>query len=434
MSVNSVLVLLTMMIGPGGNELLDYVPTQPYWKLKAATPTIESLIKELQNPDPADTSKPTSVRRLMAIRTLGEMHNPSALPLLQSLLQSKEPFVADYAKRALAAIAGDKPPPRAALPARELANEMGLLPVRVALIGQISERGDASADPNSLMANFPIESGQNRDAMADAFTKQLVAVADRVGNVRIDSATFGLSDEVGEESGYFVMVIRGQFDHAALTASLTESAAAARNVDGESVYLLGVSSAAYAPDGDHLIVMEGASLAKLPAREVIALVKAKETSHRTTPMLLKLLKTIDITSPMWAVVQVTPAYQQAAELTNIDRLGMIARKDQRGLALELRGVARNEKDAQADMDLFLDNVNHFEAKLHIAQMQRAPHLEPLVRLLGSIRGEAKGDVVSVSGAIHSPPAELYRLAMMFVPSVADVAMRTNTPTTARATK
>src|ERR1700683_3315782 len=155
------LYILMFLLG-GSNDLLDYVPTYAYWQIKQvhvtlvgmtaeleqpAAPDVTALIGDLSHADPQVraaaglkltdigwkivpqlwaavdngdpetsnqarrliaridvTSKPSLVRRLMAIRTLGELKQPAALATLKPLLDSKEQFEADYAAAAIAQI------------------------------------------------------------------------------------------------------------------------------------------------------------------------------------------------------------------------------------------------------------------------------------------------------------------------------------------
>ncbi len=422
MSVPTALILFAMMLGPGGNELLDYVPSQPYWKLKNVIPTADNIAAELMAIKAGDTSKAAQVRKLMALRSLGEMQNASVIPMLQPFADSTEPFVADYARRAIAMAKHEKVPARAALPPPQLANELGLLPVHCSTIVQLSERGDVSADPNTLLAQFPLEPGQDRVALADAFTMRLVDLAERVGNVRVDAITFGLSDDVSPISGYFVASIRGAFDADAMRGAMQTIAGDPRDCDGLPVYHFGPAAAVFVVDSSRLVLISGMHRELLPLSEIAGYVKAHQTSHVTTQALLRMLKTVDMTSPMWGICQVSPAYQQSTFLTDIEALRLTALKDGRGLTLELRARGRTADAAQHAMNAFLDDVTHLQAKLHIASLNSA-FVDPLERLMATVRGERNDLVDTLTAAIHSTPPELYRMAMMFDPPVNAVAQR-----------
>src|SRR2546421_8733531 len=101
----SFFLLFTMLLGgASGNDLLDLIPTDSYWKSKEVELTAPNIMVELNSIKADDTSKATAVRRLMAIRALGELKSADALPSLKTQLDSKEMFVADYAQRAIDAI------------------------------------------------------------------------------------------------------------------------------------------------------------------------------------------------------------------------------------------------------------------------------------------------------------------------------------------
>src|SRR5690606_23323791 len=80
---------------------------------------LKSLEEAARSKDPAIASaartllvkqrtgdKPGQVRRLMAIRALGEMKDPRAIEALRPLAESDAPFMADQARRAIARIEG----------------------------------------------------------------------------------------------------------------------------------------------------------------------------------------------------------------------------------------------------------------------------------------------------------------------------------------
>src|SRR5689334_17241673 len=163
-SFSMIFLLFTLITGGGGNHLLDYASTQAYWKSKGVAVSVQTMSAELktsdgqdisqliaqlaspdgnvragaskkivqlgesalpqlekavETPDPevatsvktliADisaASKKNAVRRLMAIRTLGELKKPEGLNALRPLVNAKEMFVAEYAARSMAQIEG----------------------------------------------------------------------------------------------------------------------------------------------------------------------------------------------------------------------------------------------------------------------------------------------------------------------------------------
>src|SRR3954451_3623310 len=253
------LVLLTLLTG-NGTDLLDYLPTQDYWQTKGVTVGAKALIDELQPVKPGaditkliaamgagnaaardeaarkieamgpgvvpqlqkaaklddpeismrskqliqqinQSQKAAQVRRLMAIRTLGETKAKEALPTLQGLGKSEEPFIADYAAAAVAAIEG-KAYERPHAPSGA---DAWLMPEGCRLVAHLSARGGRPVDFDAMLKNVPAQQvqreGQPAGPDAAAIRKQIVAqvlaVAERTGNIRFDGATFGLSGDVG---------------------------------------------------------------------------------------------------------------------------------------------------------------------------------------------------------------------------------------------
>ncbi len=179
-----------------GNDLLDYIPAEAYWRLKSVQMTYANMADEARSADPAaavnlarvfETSsgedrdrlalalidqgesaraeldrlsrsadadlaarakaclaaidqapKARAVRRLMAIRTLGGLGKKDAIPLLQPLLNSKEPFVAAYATEAIASLDGKPAPLRSFPPA--LKGDVWRLPGECRAVAQIAPK------------------------------------------------------------------------------------------------------------------------------------------------------------------------------------------------------------------------------------------------------------------------------------------------------
>ena len=93
-----------------GGDLLDHMPSGEYWKSRDVVVSVENILAELPTNDakllPEKEGKDVAGRRLMAIRTLGELKNRKALPMLRKLLHSKRPFEVRYTQRAIASIEG----------------------------------------------------------------------------------------------------------------------------------------------------------------------------------------------------------------------------------------------------------------------------------------------------------------------------------------
>src|SRR4051794_34330076 len=133
----SVFLIFTMLLGGSpGNQLLDLIPTDAYWKSKSIEITVPNVMLELNSIKPDDTSKEMAVRRLMAIRTLGELKSADAIATLKTQLDSKEMFVASYAQRALNAIDGKPAPGSSGVPPDRMKADLYMLPEHCGAVAQ----------------------------------------------------------------------------------------------------------------------------------------------------------------------------------------------------------------------------------------------------------------------------------------------------------
>lgn len=274
---------LLLLLAQGRGDLLDTVPTDAYWQAKHTTVSVEMMIAELAPPpqkaditqelkdlesdqfavrsaarskielagpaasaqlekakdsqDPevagvakdllqryASKGKDRQVRKLMAIRTLGERKEKAALPALKLLAASKERFVADYAARAIAQIEG--------VPYKEMIDyaaaeaDVALLPANTGIVLQVGNAPGTHLNLALIVAALPdkilMQSQTTREKMTQTGTSKFLEVVERVGNVRLDNLTVAMSDDIGGNGGWVMFIGRGQFDPATLEDSLKQ--------------------------------------------------------------------------------------------------------------------------------------------------------------------------------------------------------------------
>ena len=76
----SIFLIFTMLLGGSpGNELLDLVPSDAYWKSKDVEITVPNIMLELNSIKADDTSKATAVRRLIAVASTATTKRASAM-------------------------------------------------------------------------------------------------------------------------------------------------------------------------------------------------------------------------------------------------------------------------------------------------------------------------------------------------------------------
>ena len=206
-------ILMLLLSRGGGNDLLDYMPADAYWRIKGVTVTVERMVAELATAEPGDGAQAKAVRRLMALRALGELKEAEALPALRPLLESKDLFVADYARQAIAAIEG-KPSVRPRPAEAALWKDLCLLPARCSIVGQARPPAGGPVAFDKLLkdAETVLPPMPDPGAALHEWAKVLVTVAERVGNVRLDGATVGVGEKPGDRTGSLVAIGRGLYD------------------------------------------------------------------------------------------------------------------------------------------------------------------------------------------------------------------------------
>ncbi len=373
--------IVLMMLGQAGQDMLDFVSTDAYWAQKNVKVTVEQLrqdagpdakvesiekeLKVLENPEfavrdaarkkilamgpgvienlkPAMESKDEevalaakgivdeltthaqarSIRRLMAIRTLGEKKDKDSLPLLRQMATSKEPFVADYANRAMGLIEGKAW--KRAVDDTGLAADLAALPKNTGMVGQVRTLvGTKTLRLDDLLATMG-EGGPGGEGMAERkaeiaktlpkmklkMTKGVVDFAEKLGNVRLDSLTVAASEDVGENKGWAAFSLRGQMSIANLLTvleSMDESMKGkVEEVEGMKVLRVERSMVLLLVSEQHVIFVGGPDEENVDAG-VKAIAKGIKTGKGEDGGLAAnektqaLLKGVDTQAAIWAV-------------------------------------------------------------------------------------------------------------------------------------
>ena len=426
--IETLILVLVMVLNGSGRDLLDYVSSDAYWKQKHVEVTPENMLAELRDgagPAIGDLSplikqlgddefkvreaaatkiraagpgaipqlkeglkssdgevvsrcrelikvlagegKAGEVRRLMAIRTLGELKNKDALPRLKKLMNSKDPFVGDYAAAAVAAIEG-REYQRPELTAADRMADVMLLPGDVGVVVQFNVgEGGEPANLQKLVQAMGLDrmmgirppgggapnAADRKAAQAQAVQKiqdEIISAADQMGNVRLDGLTMGIAESVGDHSGYVMTVAHGQFDPAALgmlTANMHHEA-----VDGTEVYSQGDSSVIIPAPG-RLIFLMGPNKEALPLTEVVAAVNAGKGKMDGNAEMVKLIKTVDTTKPVWAAARIGENYRQSTVLAGFETITATATRNKTGgMTLAAEATASDAAKAGASVDEF----------------------------------------------------------------------------------
>ena len=458
----TIVTLVTFLLGGGASrDLLDYVPVEAYWEAKQVAVTPEKLLEELKPPaasgDLADliaalgaadsdarekaaarlraigpaaiptlqkeaesddieiarrakslvseinaAVKPASTRRLMAIRTLGERKERRALEVLRPLLESREPFVAAYARRALAQI--EAKPAESFAPNPALRGDLWLLPANCAAVGQyepgpgLSQRFDEAIEP------MHVRPEQKKDRLR-TLTEYVLELADQIGNVRIDGLTLGVSDDFTFTSGFVVVIFRGQFDRAAVAERVRQEGAPSAEIDGVSVFTLEEGGSLLFPSDELAVYVAGADAQNLPVREMIAAARAGKGGLASAETMRPLLKSARTDQPLWAAARVTEAYRQFPIASGFDRAFVTGK--QAGPRFDLEGSADGTDPRQVDISVH--EMRRYLKEMTDGLRTMAPVMPPLqrvMRFLESIQSKVDGTRLTASGSFEGPVTRL----------------------------
>jgi hypothetical protein len=218
----------------------------------------------------------------------------------------------------------------------------------------------------------------------------LISLAERIGNVRLHGVTFGAADDIGDDSGYVVFIVRGLYDPPAVRTALLEHGGKPQVVEGTEVLGLGGDNPALILASDErLVFLVGASREKLPIAQMIAALKAAKGKLAGNQDIAKLVKSVGTGNALWAVMRVSEAYREASLLAPFQTVTLVGKRtgEQMHFALKATG-SEAEKVSQAVTEF---NELMAEGREEMArQVERMPALKPVADLLASIKAKAEG--------------------------------------------
>lgn len=353
------LLLVPFVILGGGlegtNDLVDYAQPQAYWKAQGANISDDALIGRLQVGKVGDisvlirnlgeddfTTRETSAQaiikkgagaipqlkkhiadknieiasrvaklitelevsdidRLIAMRVLGERKSKAAIPQLKLLLESKELFVAEHAKRAIAMIEGTAYKPPSIDPAL-LEKDLWLLPAGSKIVAQTNFRGGRPYDVENLYKELPIlnQAGQEKGKWQKKLHETVTTYAKMLGNIRIDAVTIGTNGEFNEDKLTAVAVFRGLYSRAKMKAITgKQPGVTVRTVDGIDV-IEHEFGALLLPSNEVIVVIVGD---KSVRQAMLKSVKQGVGSLRDDNEMATLIKSVNRKFGGWAAVR-----------------------------------------------------------------------------------------------------------------------------------
>ena len=370
--------------------------------------------------------KAGAVRRLMAIRTAGEKKLAALLPRLKELAADDDYFTADYAAAAIAAIE-EKPFTRKH---EASGDDVWLLPdgVRMAAHlsftgGQVPLAGDfmammtgtgQEADPNVA----PDIAAERRKSLQEAM-RQILDVAEKLGNVRIDGITVGLAGDIGPDSGYVVMIFHGRYDaRAALEVmrGFQPDRAKSTNVNGVDGLTVGGDGVFLFPDNTRLAYIDGPNQNKhAPLDAIAGALRTGNQPLKGVPEMVKLIGQVDTKAPVWGAMQVTDAYRAEDFFRGLQWITLTSAPKDKGVTFRFEAQAVNAAEMASA-------VTKVDAELNKARerMKRRPEngrgpaaMQPVMDSVSKLVESARCKVddndptrAHLTGELEVPPTTL----------------------------
>jgi len=444
------LTLVSMWMSGGPRDLLGYLSTDSYWRAQGVHISVESLSKDLPEPaavdvakliedlsaaDPKvresagqkivqagpgalpqlraamndpnpetssrarnltakirDVSQAASIRRLMAIRTLGEMKNPAALPLLRPLLKSPAPFVHEYAQAAIARIE-NRPPAPIGFSQKQRETDVGLMPAKVDMVGQIAPTGAIDVLPiDRIIERLPLGASLAQKGNAiDKATAQIIELADSIGNIRIDCVTFGWFTGPVNQPGNAVFIGRGQYDSGAAIDALRKSGLERKTVGGMEVFMLDEDTALLLPDDRTAVLIPAETNGEVPIARTVAALKKGAGDLAVNVDLSKIVQSIDTKQPFWIATKVNDGLRQVIEILapfqTVAIVGRAAAPDK--VAIQLDAIGSDPNAAKAAISETVAGVQQMiqQAK---EEQKLVAMIGPAVQFLQSVQVESNG--------------------------------------------
>lgn len=302
-----------------------------------------------QRMQPPEGRQAKAVRRLMAIRTIGEKKYMQALPLLQKLTESKVPFEADYARRAIARIGGRKlehEPFDMKLRERDLA----AVPQEIAGVGQFIQLPGAGVAEMAVNMK-PAGVGYDRTRWT---IRSLLEPLVRLGNLRLKHATVFVSESIGDDDVSWVgAILRGSYDEKAIRGFATDQNMEQQKIADVDVFVNNEIAIALVSDSMVIYFARPRRNVEMPVEAVLkAVVSGEGGGIEKNEAIQALLKKVDRKND-YAVLLTTKAMQSLPVLAPV-----------RQMTLE---ITRGPKEQQGRLTATGDDAGQVEQAGRLAQ-------------------------------------------------------------------
>ena len=436
-----------------GDDLLDHLPTDVYWKSKGIQVTSEAMIAQLQveavhsdaaglvkqlgdddfatretatqkllaagpavskeieaatkSEDPEVAARAKRIlrnmqrgvldgenRRLMAIRTLGELKQEAALPKLKTIAAQEKGDFARYANRAIGLIesaqqtGGDVSKivtPDPLVPSEEeLLADLSLLPSSSLGMAQLAISQRVRMPLESVLKFQPLFGrGIPTEQRESVYYAKLIELADEVGNVRIDSATASFTYLETERHAFVTCVIRGHYQWANLKSQLIKGGFREDRISGHEI-LRADDDVIFIPlSGQRLIAIAGELPENLPLRQMIEGKESPELLPQNEE-LWKMQGKISAENPGWAAMIAPKEFAMIPWLAALGKARMKITQDGASFSFLVGAEANDPAKVDSTLKALDKSLEH--AQNESEQLANIiPAIKPLAEILVSLK-------------------------------------------------
>jgi len=255
------------------------------------------------------------------------------------------------------------------------------------------------------------------------------------GNLRVDALTRGLSDDIGDDTGFVVVIARGRYDRDAMLAAIKGATGpdpddfSLVNVDGQEIISLRFGGLNLILDrGERLILVNGPvpgdenPLEKLPLAAIVRTLKTGQGGLKRNREMARLINSTRPDCELMAVMKVSPAYHEAEFVAAFDTIVLTTTGVTAGTELKL---VASIKDAEAATKALTDFNQGRQGLLE--DVKEAPPMmkeiiAPLARMIRELKIENDQKTVTLTVTTQSkalikivPLMSLWKSTSLFSP-------------------
>ena len=235
----------------------------------------------------------------------------------------------------------------------------------------------AAATLDSIMEDMgmgmPADAGTEKQQVIDQMNKNLIALANQVGNIRIDGITLGVADDVGDNGGFVVVIARGLYDpHASPSAG--GDLEAGPGMDGMDTYTVGNGEANFVLASPQQLILVFGPSGKDTAPVVKQIGRGREESRRglgENVEMVKLIKTVDTSASLWAAAKMSEAYRKDEFLAGFDTATLVGRLGEGSVKLEAVATGKDADKLEKSFSTFNQTLADIRKGIKMLQGSRA---------------------------------------------------------------